>query len=59
MGNIYVMTFKISADREEIIYLSRKIIPLAKLIPSDIPFPTPLRIYTISLTNYFTDDQKN
>jgi hypothetical protein len=51
-GAIFVFGFEVSADGEEIVYLSNKYIPLNKFIPQEVKYPTPLRVITINI-HYF------
>lgn len=47
-----------SADGEEIIYLSRKYIELNKFIPKEIKSPTPLKVHSINIHYFYESANK-
>lgn len=51
-GTVFVFNFEISQDKNEIVYLYRKAIPLPELIPKTVPYPTPLKIIAINIVDY-------
>ena len=51
-GAIFIFTFTLSQDRNEIIYLHKKMAPLTKLIPDSIHYPEPIRIMTINTIDF-------
>lgn len=46
-GSMFVFTFEVSDNKEEAVYLARKMLPLNKLIPETAKHPQPLRIQSI------------
>lgn len=57
-GAIFVFGFQVSTDGEEIIYLSKKYIELAKIIPREVKYPTPLKIQTINIHYSYETNNK-
>lgn len=57
-GAIFVFGFEVSADGEEIVYLSKKYINLPQLIPKEVKYPTPLKVHSISIHYYFETANK-
>ena len=53
-GTIFIFTFEISQDRNELIYLHKKLVPLHQLIPDSVHHPEPLRIMTINIIDFIT-----
>jgi hypothetical protein len=47
----------VSADGEELVYLSKSYIPLEKIIPAEVKYPSPLRVQTITI-HYAFDNNK-
>jgi len=57
-GAIFVFGFEVSADGEEIVYLSKRYIPLEQILPHEIKYPTPLRVQNIAIHFAFDDQNK-
>jgi hypothetical protein len=48
-GAIFVFGFEVSPDGEEAVYLSKRYIPMEKILPTELKYPTPLRVLTINI----------
>jgi hypothetical protein len=57
-GSIFVFGFEVSADGEEVIYLTKKFIDLNKFLPKEVRFPSPLKIHTITIHYFFETANK-
>lgn len=56
-GGIFIFTFELSPNKQEVIYLSKKYINIHKFfLPEDL-IPDPLRIYTVSILEYEVDEK--
>lgn len=57
-GALFVFGFEVSADGEEIVYLSKKYIELSKFIPKEIKYPTPLKVHSINIHYFYESANK-
>jgi len=54
-GGIFIFTFELTPDKQEVVYLSKAYINIHKFFMPEDLFPDPLRILTISIVDYEND----
>lgn len=51
-GNIFVFLFELSANKQEAVYLQKRLLDLNRMIPESVKHPTPLRVININIVDY-------
>lgn len=57
-GGIFIFTFELSADRQQVIYLSKQYINIHKFFMPEDLIPDPLRILTLSIVDHENDNNR-
>lgn len=58
-GNMFVFSFELSPDRQQIIYLSKKVVNVKKYFPEDMQAPSRLKLLTVNIHYYISYDEDN